>query len=573
MATTYYVDWENGDDEANNGLTKAAPFKYPPGGTEFAGTNPTAISLVAGDQVLLARGSVFEPECYMRIAGVNGSNGNRIEYGAYDREGETGQADPVWEIFDNYLETPRTWTDTGNNIWTVVFGSTARHVKLNGVLVSPTYLTTTVTANAPWYYSGGLLYLYSVGNPNTYYNSEIRVCSQLGTSSTPEAHRRGFHALFIDGSSYVDVHDIEFEGSAGNDIILITEEYVGTVHDISIFDCYFHTCTTTQAAIVGTATNGIITNVSIEDCVFDRKLFINAQHLTNFTTGDGIQVIGSVEHSTIKNNSVTGSTHTSITFERLTTNIPKHNSMIGNTVVLGNSYYCRGLGCNGDNNNLIQGNDFTNVNLRSQVLGFNNVITGNIFSSEKYVISAEDRSDAFRFLTNVDLGCEGNILSNNIFKNTHLNAISFNPVNTDMGTNYVVNNIFENIQDTPNIDSAASEHGVFNYISPANGATMSTQVVTDNIYNTDNLYFDYQGTDYTLAQSITTIAGFDDTNIEVDPLLDANDIPSPSSPAYHAGRTIKFNLKDFKGQRFNVPPTIGAYEFTSGSVAQTREVS
>ena len=62
----------------------------------------------------------------------------------------------------------------------------------------------------------------------------------------------------------------------------------------------------------------------------------------------------------------------------------------------------------------------------------------------------------------------------------------------------------------------------------------------------------------------------DANSLYADPLLDSSYMPDPTSPCYHAGKTVSFSAKDFKGRRFNVPPTIGAYEFTSGSVAQAR---
>jgi hypothetical protein len=65
----------------------------------------------------------------------------------------------------------------------------------------------------------------------------------------------------------------------------------------------------------------------------------------------------------------------------------------------------------------------------------------------------------------------------------------------------------------------------------------------------------------------------DGGNITIDPQLDSNYIPNANGPAYRAGKPLGFNMKDFKGHKFKTPPTIGAYEFTSGSIALDREVA
>lgn len=65
----------------------------------------------------------------------------------------------------------------------------------------------------------------------------------------------------------------------------------------------------------------------------------------------------------------------------------------------------------------------------------------------------------------------------------------------------------------------------------------------------------------------------DTGDVNINPQLNADYTPYYTGPAYHAGITKIFNLKDYKGHKFNVPPTIGAYEFTSGSKAQPRSLA
>ena len=79
-------------------------------------------------------------------------------------------------------------------------------------------------------------------------------------------------------------------------------------------------------------------------------------------------------------------------------------------------------------------------------------------------------------------------------------------------------------------------------------------------------------------------AGFDTHSFNSDPLLTdqttptemADFIPSFSSPAYHAGLSLNVSypdVKDYRGHRYGNPPTIGGYEFTSYSIANTRTAS
>lgn len=85
----------------------------------------------------------------------------------------------------------------------------------------------------------------------------------------------------------------------------------------------------------------------------------------------------------------------------------------------------------------------------------------------------------------------------------------------------------------------------------------------NNYYGFDNEKIRYGG------GTLTNVLGAN--NISTDPLLVSNYTTSTNSPCYHAGKVVSFSAKDYKGHKFNVPPTIGAYEFTSSSEALPRE--
>jgi len=74
------------------------------------------------------------------------------------------------------------------------------------------------------------------------------------------------------------------------------------------------------------------------------------------------------------------------------------------------------------------------------------------------------------------------------------------------------------------------------------------------------------------ATAATALSSPDANGMNVDPKLNGLFKPSADSPAYHAGKYVG-NYKDQNERVASIPPTIGAFEFTSGFPAQTRAAS
>ena len=86
--------------------------------------------------------------------------GPPITFGAYDRPGESGQPNPVWNTWTETIDSP--WVDdpTYDLFWTCA-ASGASRLMLDSILQPMADSTTNVSAGTPWYYDAGTVYLYS----------------------------------------------------------------------------------------------------------------------------------------------------------------------------------------------------------------------------------------------------------------------------------------------------------------------------------------------------------------------------------------------------------------------------
>lgn len=75
MATTYYIDYQNGLD-SNDGIAKSSPWKRCPGMNGFAGS----YSHSAGDKFIFKGGVTWLSSCFPMTIGYSGSSGANDEY-------------------------------------------------------------------------------------------------------------------------------------------------------------------------------------------------------------------------------------------------------------------------------------------------------------------------------------------------------------------------------------------------------------------------------------------------------------------------------------------------------------
>lgn len=176
-ATTYYVDATAGDD-TKDGLTTATAWK------SIAKVNGS--SFAPGDQILFKRGEVWRESL---VPPSSGSSGNPIKFDAYG----AGDAPTITGTLDL---PPASWTLDSGNIWkATVTASGMNYVLFKGSVWGLKHTTSKNECVAPYdfFFYSNTLYIFSVGNPATYYGS---VAAMLMTNG---------QLLYLNGRSWLEI--------------------------------------------------------------------------------------------------------------------------------------------------------------------------------------------------------------------------------------------------------------------------------------------------------------------------------------------------------------------------------
>ncbi|HEV3308662.1 MAG TPA: hypothetical protein VGZ91_19620 [Candidatus Sulfotelmatobacter sp.] len=157
-ATTYYVSSSVGSD-TNAGTSSSAPWQTI--------AHVDGQTFLAGDTVLFKRGDVWNESL---VPGSSGSSGNPIVFDAYG----TGAAPNL----TGYFAVPSTaWVLVTGNAWKAAVPATFTTV--NFCLFGSVWgqkvaaVSSNLTAPGDFYLANGFLYVYSVGNPVTFYSEAI----------------------------------------------------------------------------------------------------------------------------------------------------------------------------------------------------------------------------------------------------------------------------------------------------------------------------------------------------------------------------------------------------------------
>ncbi len=171
---TYYVDATNGDD-MKEGQTILTAWKT------IAKVN--ASTFAPGDQILFKRGEVWRETL---VPPSSGTAGNSIKFDAYG----SGDAPTI----TGYLPLAAgAWAVDSGNVWkTSVTGSSMNFVQFGAIWGNKQTAKTNVLNNRDWYFASNTLYVFSQGNPTTYYGS-------VGAILLPNGQ-----PVYINGKSYVD---------------------------------------------------------------------------------------------------------------------------------------------------------------------------------------------------------------------------------------------------------------------------------------------------------------------------------------------------------------------------------
>ena len=172
---SYYVDATNGDD-ARDGLSEATSWKT------IAKVNGS--SFAPGDQVFFKRGEVWRESL---IPPSSGAAGNPIKFDAY------GSGDAP-TITGSLPLASAAWTLDSGNVWkaTVTSGSMF-WVRFGSIWGNKQTAKANVVAPRDYYFATNTLYVYSVGNPATYYGTVAAMLMANG------------QLIYINGKTWIDI--------------------------------------------------------------------------------------------------------------------------------------------------------------------------------------------------------------------------------------------------------------------------------------------------------------------------------------------------------------------------------
>ncbi len=224
-ATTYYVDATSGNDD-NNGTSELASWKTI--------TKVNSSMFNPGDQILFKRGRTWREQLTVPSSGTSG---NPIIFGAYGYG-----ANPVINASNLVIS----WSAFSTNVWQAAVSTHPYVVMFNGNQYG--YQQPSVdqlSNNYCWFWSAGILYIYSPSNPSSHYASIEAAKRNIGISTNGKSYLN-FNSLEIRNSNHYGFY---FVGNQSHNILTnmvvmnsrlynYTPQAGNTITDILLEDCY-----------------------------------------------------------------------------------------------------------------------------------------------------------------------------------------------------------------------------------------------------------------------------------------------------------------------------------------------
>ena len=230
-ATNYYV--KTGGNDSSNGLSDATAW------SSLSKVN--SITLQPGDTVFFRRGDTWKGMLEPRGDGVNGNNIVISAYGVGNRPIITARNTVSgWSI-------PGNWTQSGN-VWSMSFSRSRTRIWIDGIEIRKNQ-TINVNSNDPFFVDGSRLYLYSVTNPATTYQT-------IETSWGAE------NALYLDTDNYFTIQNLDLRGGYHSLVIYSSSGITVDSCDVGMYTTVHGCC---GIGVPGTNSD----NCVVSNCMFD----------------------------------------------------------------------------------------------------------------------------------------------------------------------------------------------------------------------------------------------------------------------------------------------------------------
>jgi len=228
LGADYYVDAAGGND-SNAGTSTSAAWRT------IAKVNARTFS--PGDRILLRRGQVWREQLIVPSSGVSGRPITFGAYGSGNRPVLKGTA------------LPTGWTSQSSTVWRGSLSAAPNQVFFSGVRGTKVGGVSSVNGARKWYWSGGVLYVYSTSNPGSTVEASVRPST------------RSYGLLHVVGREHVNIESIEVTQSASFGLYIKAPSRYVTVRDCDVSHAL-------DGGLVAPSSGGVgPTQLTVEDCL------------------------------------------------------------------------------------------------------------------------------------------------------------------------------------------------------------------------------------------------------------------------------------------------------------------
>jgi hypothetical protein len=364
MAGTYYIDPGCQHNGNGQGMDCAS------GAGQAGAINTWDISYSCGNSYQGKKGTVWQAAKTVNLNEKACAPETVLEltsYGSGEKPIITGQA-----IIPNW-SAPDAWSRMGStNIWYIALEQDPRRVWLSAQEYGEAEGADNINTTYRWYYAGNSLYVYATSNPAVFY-------------SAMEGWQAPASIISISNSDYIDIHGLHIIGGRQQAIEARSSDYVN-----------FYDNTVTGTLEIQYTKDIPSTNWDIYSNTFDSLYSAPVTHEPFYSdTSDGVQ-LRCAQFNTVRNNTFRNITHSAVMIYCLDAGVKdgaSYNQIFENYIYhdVSGDFYGRCFGIGGLDHagggaakeNLITRNICANQHARSQIAGYNNTISYNIFNGSR----------------------------------------------------------------------------------------------------------------------------------------------------------------------------------------------